>query len=362
MKQPAEFFTGVLDDPRSVEERAKDWQASEILASAGEVEWVFKAETDRKRYPIWNQNGTGACVAFSFCKAIAIEVFRITGVWVDLSPAFFYQLRADKTSAGMNINNACEIAINYASTLEALMPSQNLTEVQINSVKRTRLAEEIAKAMATAVEGYLYLPKDMDAIARIIDQGKGVPILTFFNFDEWTEVPTVKYPDLTYYNAQGRHEVIITDRFKHPELGRVFEIEDSWGVGHGQGGRRLVTEDWFYKRVLTANYFDKFNLDGAQVSKPKYRFTKFMDYQEGYNPATDYKTLYPDVVALQNILKYEGLFPIDKPSTGFYGNITRTGVKSFQKKYRIASDAVIEQYEGKHAHQGTIAKLNELYG
>lgn len=61
-----------------------------------------------------------------------------------------------------------------------------------------------------------------------------------------------------------------------------------------------------------------------------------------------------DVKALQDILQYEKLFPVNIESTGYFGSITLEAVKKWQAKYGIPSTGYVGQI--------TRAKLNSLYG
>jgi hypothetical protein len=68
-----------------------------------------------------------------------------------------------------------------------------------------------------------------------------------------------------------------------------------------------------------------------------------------------------DIVALQNILKYEGLFPLNIDSTGNYYALTMAGVLAFQIKYNVANPGELNQLQGRQAGPKTLEKLNELY-
>lgn len=350
------IFTGLLEDDRSEEAKAKDYKAEEVLDTSSAVEWKHKDDDELKKYPIWSQNGAGACVAFTFAKVLGVEIFRNSKVWVDLSPAFFYQQRRNQNSAGMNTYDACEIADNIGTTLEALMPSQELTEAEINAVPQTQFAKNVAAAVATAVESYFYLPKNMDAVARVLDMDKAVATSIFATSGEYRgkEVPVVKDRNLKRSEASILHKVTITDRYLHPKYGKVFVVDDSWGMDAGKGGRRLFTEDWFMTRCTDLVYFDKFEFDNADSDRPTYTFTKPLEY----STTVEYDA---DVVALQNILKYEGVFPSNVESSGYYGAITAKAVYAFQVKYAVASLAELNELGGKRVGGKTIAKLNELY-
>jgi hypothetical protein len=130
---------------------------------------------------------------------------------------------------------------------------------------------------------------------------------------------------------------------------KALIIEDSWDRS-GLDGRRVITEDFHKYRNFFAAYPINFVFEeGAE--KPKYHFAKSL-----YFGMTD-----PDVKALQEILRFEGLFPINSQITGYYGSITARGVLAFQKKYRVADDAELYELGGRLVGKKTLLKLNELY-
>ena len=165
-----EYFTGVIGDPREDAKVKNGWSIDEVLAGSAPINWVEKSVSQRPQYPVWNQAGASACVAFSKAKQISIRVFNMTGVWIDFSPASIYQLRSNKPGLGMYISNANDIVNNSGATIEALMKSQNLTEEQINKVHRSKIADMFSKAIAEAVVSYLYVPIDIDRIAQTIER------------------------------------------------------------------------------------------------------------------------------------------------------------------------------------------------
>ncbi|MFA7662639.1 MAG: peptidoglycan-binding domain-containing protein, partial [Patescibacteria group bacterium] len=98
----------------------------------------------------------------------------------------------------------------------------------------------------------------------------------------------------------------------------------------------------FKVRNFFAAYPMTFKFDEVSV-KPKYTFNKNLAFG-----MTD-----PDVKALQDILKYEGLMATNIESTSYYGSITRASVVAFQTKYGIDPLGMVGPQ--------TRAKLNELY-
>ena len=68
-----------------------------------------------------------------------------------------------------------------------------------------------------------------------------------------------------------------------------------------------------------------------------------------------------EIVALQDILRYEGVYPNNIASTGYYGAITAKAVLAWQRKYKVASETELVSLQGRRVGKKTIAKLNELY-
>lgn len=70
----------------------------------------------------------------------------------------------------------------------------------------------------------------------------------------------------------------------------------------------------------------------------------------------------PDVVALQHVLKLEGLFPADQAFTGYYGDISFNAVIQLQQKYAAQILTPLGLIHGTGSvGAGTLAWLNENY-
>lgn len=350
--EPNNLFTGIIDDPRKDTRVQEGHQIGEVLAESAPFNWVQKDISQVVSYPVWDQAGTSACVAFSKAKQISIMIFSLTGVWIDFSPASIYQLRANKPAGGMSIPDANNIVNTTGVTLEALMKSQNLTEDQINTVKRSKVASLFAIAIAEAVVRYLYVPVDIDRIAQTIESKKGVSLLIWANYDEYARmVPVVIDPNLTYENAPIRHEVVGVDYFL--DAGGVKRIYVNDSAHFGGLAVRELTSGFLAKRCILADALDVFTFDPETSNKPHYTFNRDLKFSPITTPGD------PDVVALQDILKWEQLFPSNQASTGYYGALTAKAVLDFRTKYGIssASDPL-----GRSVGPLTRAKLNSVYG
>ena len=347
---------GALADNRTDKEKAKDIKFEEIVAKADEVLWTEKSINQWRSFPVRNQYQSSSCVAQSMAKLLGILRSLEDGVFIDFSASYIYQKRINKDigdGEGMVGVNAFDIVRQYGATLELLMPSQNLTEEQIDLVPQKDYFEKVGKIIG-GIENYVqFTPKNsFETVASTIQKTKK-GVMVWFNFGSgewWKPVPTMTAKDLTM-----AHSVVATD-FTLYKGKKALVIEDSSGPQKGfVGGRRLVTEDFFKARNIFSAYpIGLKNLEEQKPNKPKYTFTRTLKFSEIYS-------VDGDVIKLQDILKYEGFFPTTIDSTGYYGALTAKHVLAFQKKYQVASPAELDSLEGKVVGPSTIAKLNQLY-
>lgn len=341
--------TGANVDTRTEDEKLKDFTFEEFVAAANPVDWQPKTESEWRKFPIFNQNGSGSCVAQTMAKLMGILYWLKNQVYVHFSATHIYQRRSNRPGTGMQGVDAFNVA-REGVTLEDLVPSQGLTDYQMDGVQIPQYKKEVGEVFK--IGNFVILPtKDIDTIASVIQTtGKAVMIWLYWKVNEWTNVPEIKYPDLEFKTAD-KHSITATDFFLRDGK-KCLLIEDSWGQGYGYSGRRIITEDFFKIRNFFAAYPVCFKFDDTQTSeKPKHTFTitlKFGDKNEY-------------VIWLQDILKYEGLFPSNVDSTGLYGAATAKGVMEFQTKYKVATPDEIAELQGRSAGPKTIAKLNELY-
>lgn len=348
---------GAVFDTRSQEEKLKDFKFEEIVASANPVDWKEKDWDDIRQFPVFDQNGSGSCVAQTMAKLLGILYWLKNNAYVHFSATHVYQRRSNKPAGGMAGVNAFDIA-KEGVTLEELVPSQKMTDGGMDGIQIPLYKKQVGEIFK--IGNYVQIPvRDIETIASIIQTTKkGVMVWFYFKHDEWKkEVPTVKYPDLDLYGGStARHSVTATDYLLYKGK-KAIVIEDSWGVSTGNNGRRIITEDFFKARNWFAAYPIDFKFeDGTLPSptpspKPKYTFNKDLKFG-----ITD-----PDVKGLQDVLRYEGTFPKNSASTGYYGAVTSKALYDFQVKHNVASLAELDSLQGRLCGAKTRAKLNQLY-
>lgn len=351
--------SGALIDERTEEEKRSDYNFSELVSAPAPVVWKEKKPTEWRSFPIFDQGSSGSCVAQTLKKMLGVRVWLDTNVFVPLSASHIYQRRKNRPKDGMGSPDAFEI-VQQGTTLEQFAPSERLSDAQMDNINVKPFMAKIGEIFK--IGAYITLPtKDIELIASIIQQtGKAVMVWFYFSSGktpkEWVDVPVVKYPDLDIHTSSGvaRHSVAAVD-FTLYKGKKCLIIEDSWGKDTAIDGRRIITEDFFKARNWFAAYFMNFAFEDktqqpTSVPTPKPHYTFNTDLFFGVQNA--------DVKALQDILKYEGLFPNNVESTGYYGAVTQQSVEKFQVKYGIAQAG-----NPGYGRCGTLTrtKLNALY-
>lgn len=357
--------TGANFDIRPETERVKDYSFLEIVSSPNPVQWVEKNEDEIRTFPIQNQSSSFSCVAQALRKVLRVYYWLKYGRDVDFSATHIYQRRYNKGTGGMSGPDALSI-LEKGVTLNVFVPSDNMTEDEMNNYPIEDIHTEVGELFKTGKAIYL-TGKSIDDIASVIQTTqKAVLLFFFFTSKEWSkEVPLILDDQLQSSNAL-RHGVAAVD-FTLVDGEKALVIEDS--AHFGGKSRRFITEQFFDKRCFFAAYPMNFKfLEEEQDDlgqKPYYTFTKTLEFiplnekGEISNPIKHAEQA-KDVVWLQDILKFDGVFPKNITSSGYYGAITSDAVYSFQKKYKVADDSLL--FEGTIVGPKTRAKLNALYG
>jgi hypothetical protein len=317
--------TGALLDTRTTAEKEKDFLFEELVTSADPVNWVEK-DTWRK-FPIYDQNGSGSCVAQTAAKMLGIHYWLDNDEYVHFSASHIYQRRANKPLAGMIGVNAGQI-VQQGTTLEVLAPSQKLTDIQMDNTEVKDYEAKVGEIFK--IDNYIQLPThNIDTVASVI-QKTGKPVMTwfYFNHNEWTTEPYVKEPTLSLLDA-SRHSVTAVDYFLKDDI-RYLVIEDSWGTKYGDKGQRFISEDFFEKRNFFDMYFMNFKFNSEETI-PDFNYKRVL--RKGMRG--------DDVVSLQDALKARNYFPTNISSTGYFGSITERYVKEFQAAKGLTVDGIV---------------------
>ena len=342
--------SGALEDERPVKEKEKDYRFEEIVAAADAVTWVEK-DTYR-RFPIFDQNGSYSCVAQTLAKVLGVMHQVNEGEWIKFSPGFIYQLRFNRPNGGMAGIDAWEIVRKNGALLDEFFRSDKKTEAQLDGYQVKNYEKDVASIFK--IKNYVVLPtQDIDTIASVIQKtNKAVMVWFYFTISEWKRsVPVILNHSLSRFaSTTARHSVTAVDYTLYKGK-KALIIDDSWGLNTGINGQRIITEDFFKERNFFAAYPINFVFGEETTPKPKYEFNNNLQYGLLENP---------EVVKLQDVLKWFGYFPLNVTSTGNYYSITAKAVLDWQIKYNVDTLEELERLRGHYFGVKSRTKMNEL--
>lgn len=330
-----EVYLGAPIDLRSPEEKAQDWTDDMLASGTESVQWLKKKI--KRFFSRRNQSSSLSCMAQSCMKMVGIEEFLESGNYKEFSAMAHYRGRFNFPSGGMSLYDSLKRAtLKDIVVLESDLPSQNMNEYDMNTRKITLTEKMKADAEMYRQKAYIQFciefnnrghitkPIDVEALCRIVDQGKGVQLMLFFLGSEfWLPIPVIIDPTLGVYESRtSRHGVTVVDRYINDQGKKVFLIEDSAGNSSSinGSGQRELTEDFLKARCYGAGYvIDKQNVI---ENAPKLLIT----LRRGSKGA--------QVKVLQKML---GGLIVD----GDFGPKTDSSVRTFQKNHGLVVDGIV---------------------
>lgn len=346
------FKNGARIDTRPEDEKLKDFTIAEAVASIAPVVWKEKKDKDWRTFPEQEQDGSGSCVAQTVKKLAGINVFLKEGTYVEFSATPLYQVRSNRPEGGMIGVEAFDIWRRDGLTLEALVKSKGMSDSQMDNFIVEQYEKDIGKVFCLG--NHVGLPTgDIETVASTIQQTqKGVMTWFYFTSSEWGKKMPVLKESLSLNSSKAlRHSVAAVD-FGLIDGKKHVKIEDS--AHFGGISSRWISEDFFKRRNWFARYGTSFKFQEGTTVKPQHTFLRDLSFSEVV-------LIDAEVQALQDCLKYEGVFPVDRDSTGYYGAITAKAVMDFQRKYGVATEAEIVELQGRRVGPKTRAALNELF-
>lgn len=302
----------------------KDYKIEELVSSADPVDWRVKTQDEWRKFPIFDQNGSGSCVAQTAAKLLGINYsLKNNGEYVHFSATDIYQRRSNKPASGMQGIDAFNI-MRAGVTLEDLARSQKMTDAQMDNYQIADYKRKVAEIFK--IENYVtFASGDMETVASTIQKtGKGAMVWFYFSYAEWQNQPTIQVPNLPLTGVSTvRHSVAAVDYTLY-EGKKALIIEDSWGAGFGFKGQRIITEDFYNARNFFAGYALDFKFTVSDTVY-QHRFTTPMEFSA-------IVTYTEEVAHLQRFLRSLGFFPtnIAESQLGYYGAVTAKAVKDWQ--------------------------------
>lgn len=294
-----EFNQGIVDDPRSVEDREKDYKHSDFFGDIV-VNWKEKKTTEWKTYTPREQNGSLSCCGQSAAKAIETLNNEVNSAHPP------YRSRRNFPDGGMFLDDLGKVSKGVGTTTEVLDVSQKLHESEMN--------RDLTVETPTKIKNYFWVNhKNIEEIAQAIELHKHCILIFQCNKAEWIDMPKYLGKDINF-----GHCVCAVDYFIYNGK-KCILIEDSTGHFNSFDGNglRLITEEFLQARCVGGIYFT------YEAVKPKLEFTRFLKVG----------CVGDDVKKLQVRL---GIGADRK-----FGQKTRQAVMKFQMEHLLVVDGVV---------------------
>lgn len=239
-----ELTNGAIEDPRPIEEIIENDHGHERYLAAGISSIVWNERTAWTQRPRRWQSISGSCGP----QAMDTIMESFTGVSYSANP--LYKRRWNFPGYGMYEQDVCDIAKNKKTCLEALSPSQGMTDDQMNAATFGETDFGIGNYYIIFQEGHpIYGTLDMDFVAKALEGGHGLLIRLKSTGEEWQAVP-VANPNSTdfFYHFVAS----VAKNYGLHKGEKAICIQDScnaFSTINGTG-QRILTESFMKERVL----------------------------------------------------------------------------------------------------------------
>jgi len=336
-----EYYNGISDFSVPV----NAWSYDELdIASSGDP-FREVTEIDAGGLVRRFQASSGSCVS----QSCALINTKKTGVIASAVP--IWQRRSNKPATGMSYADVIKLLPTVKISKESDVPSQNMTDAQMDAQDIVYKGTELDPVVEP-----LTLNKSFYEVAQAVRQHGIASIWFRCSVNNWLKWIMDKCDNS---NEVG-HSVAVIDAVKYKGVNYLIFLDSAGHYTRDPNpqpewiktyGIRAITEEAFNQGVYNQWTVVDIKKIDTTIQKPVYKFTAPLFFGMLNNN---------DVRKLQEILIYEGM--LDKRAvTGNYKNMTRSAVKAFQVKYKVATMAEINQVNGMRCGQKTINKLNELY-
>lgn len=313
----------------------RDW----TLASAGAPStFPSSCFIDQTMMNVSMQSKIGCCVGCTFEEIVRLIRINQGYSQEDLSFRFVYALaKCQDGYAGEGTSPAlvAKIIRKYGVPLAKYCPNDvslpHEDFVYNRDISRIP-PEAFTDALSRRSGADFAVPVSIEGIKQAINYAKdnkgGVAICRQIGDSYWKakngvsswkkeDIVPIRLPD----NYTGGHEEMLYGYDEEPETGRVrIYWLNHWSKDWADNGRAWEYADIWIKNVTEIRVVVP---EVPVVVDFTYNFTK--NLKRGDKGA--------DVVALQHVLKLEGVYPVGTPFTGFFWDKTTIGVKALQEKY-----------------------------
>jgi len=117
-----------------------------------------------------------------------------------------------------------------------------------------------------------------------------------------------------------------------------------------------------YQKQFAADYIIAYAMQGVVTpATAPITYPAPADFKYTFTAQLDLGASGEEVIALQNVLKMDGEFPLTVQSTGYFGTVTQLALEKFQAKYGIVTEGTPETTGYGRVGPATLEKLNALF-
>lgn len=340
---------GVLDDPRSHDDKKLDFGAEELDFGTTEYASYKYQPTTRSM----SQAHVYDCVPSSHNFAQEL-INRPEG-----SRLYLYRKRSNFPDQGM-YPQECASLFNKVGTPPYEMLPNTLYEDEANQIVLTpEMDVEADRLKSSSYLSFKSNQINIDNFAALC-QYRPIVICAYASLNEWSQLwVTREDTKVTLDNAKVRHSITI-----YPKSSFIMDGKKWITVGDSAyfGGfyYRYLDEEFIKERIYNALYYTDFSY--LPESKEEYKLKHTFG-----QTVLSYGMYSKEVAWLQKCLQWLKLFPIGSSSyvffvTGHFYGLTLKAVKDFQMMYKddILVPAGLKEPTGV-VGKYTIKKLNELF-
>ncbi len=354
-------------NPGAIEDKPdeRDYQWSEIAGALPSFDWSKGYDVEEELADVLqspgfqlkpnDQNGSGSCGGQAWSKYAAVLKAIFRKQFDERSAKFIYS-QTFVPGGGSAGRDNCSVLIKQGCASELLCPSyengQPPAEPFMERPDDITLAAKMNAKIDEALS-YANVTINIDAFAQAIQNNHGAVIgIRGSNNGTWGSA--FPKPPIDADPVKWGHWIYV-GKAKLINGEKKIGFLNSWGPNVGDRGWQWIGEDYFATLLQ--------GLGSAIFSGWTHVFNPNPTTTLKHNFVTDlvFGAQSDEVKALQQALQIDGEFPTNVPTAGFYGNITRQAVLSFQLKYQVAPLAELQALQGRSAGPATRGKLNQLF-
>ncbi len=316
--------------------------------------------------PVWHQRKIGACVGHAAAKYKQKLDRDDTKKVRNLSARFLYAMAKcldNLPGEGTYPRTVAKILYDTGCATEYTCPNDTTLEHEAYVFGRTlqNISEEMLRdAKEAKISGYAFVDISIEGLKQAIVDFKGCKLLVNVGKEWYTDKlgyvtwdGNLILPVLPPKAIISGHEVYLYG-YENVSGDVRFWFRNSWSNEWGAGGNGYFLWSEYQNNVREGiTYIDIPDHLLEEVHNLPPEFSHHFTQKMGYGQTSE------EVKWLQRALKVGGFF--NNSITGYYGDITRSAVFEFKKKYVTLNWWDRNVTRGARVDQKTLLELNRLY-